>query len=133
MMCIIKSLVLIGNRLTKKIAGAAHLNKTMPIILSETYKGTVMANPLVNFVQDELSFAAQHLVSLKVNDLINLKNVVQKDLSEAHNILVEMAKIWLELKPAENIVRALFPTLNALFDVLDKAASLDQQFLAVTK
>jgi len=105
----------------------------MPIILSETYKGTVMANPLVNFVQDELSFAAQHLVSLKVNDLINLKNVVQKDLSEAHNILVEMAKIWLELKPAENIVRALFPTLNALFDVLDKAASLDQQFLAVTK
>ena len=92
-----------------------------------------MANALVSFLHEELSAAAQHLVALKVADLVRLKTQLQTDANVARSVLVEMGVIWGDLKPVEKFARVLFPTLDPLFDVLDKMAALDAEFLAVTK
>lgn len=96
-----------------------------------------MADLVNNFSHAELSSISEHLVSLRVSIIKEIKDEwdeFEKDpeifFEELKDDFDRMIVIWKELAPARGVARVLFPALGSLFDILDKAISIEQDVVS---
>lgn len=95
-----------------------------------------MVDLVNNFSHAELSSIAEHLVSLRVSIIKEIKDEwdeFEKDpeifFEELKDDFDRMIVVWKELASARAVARVLFPALASLFDILDKVISVEQEIV----